>query len=283
MSTSNKTTVENALPIGGVPATGTFLPVDNVVPGTFNTPTETTDPPYNAIFIDAPDKIVGTSTTPYLPMALPSYIPTLYENMYHVQTNLKDEILTSGTIGGRDYPTINAVKNYVATQLSGVQLLVPEEGVKLSISTGLTTSFLTASSIDGSLNVSLTIIPNPETNVDTQFFATTYDFETIATARNGSEKLCINASNIGVTSGASSNPIIIENIQLFLSKSNQHFIVNGQRYKYYVPACLGDTLNLVQFIDPNTQDELFFVITYGGLFSQKEYYPLPSSFTPPTV
>jgi hypothetical protein len=264
MSNNNYNTVQNALPQSGVPGTGLFSPTVNVVPNTYNTPTGKSDSPYNTVYIgDSPDNIVGSSTTPYLPMALPSYIPTLYENMYQVQTNLKNQI-TDEDIDNREYPTIFAVKQYVNTQLQGFEYLVPPSGSSIQISTTLTTSFLTASQDSQSDNVQT--FNDSVTGMTT--YITTYNIKPMDSTRNGAEKVCINTSPIGRLA----NENITQNIQIVLSDPNQSFVVNGQSYKCYVPASLGDTLNMFQFINPDTSAELFFVLSYGGLFSGTPYY-----------
>lgn len=255
--------VQAALPEGGVPATGLFNAVDNVVANTFNTSSGNNDSPFNGVYIgDSSANIVGTSNTPYLPMALPAYIPTLYENVYHVQTNLKNSIPPTPVADNREYPTIYAVKQYVASQIAGTQLLEPDAESKKSISTGVTSTFLTASSVNNSANVR-TLSDN---GVDT--YITTYDFLEIDPARSGGEKVCINISNLGVT-----GPNTKHYVQILLTRENQYFVVNGKQYKCYVYASSGDALGMYQYIRTSSGAELFFVLNYGGLFSESAYYP----------
>ena len=71
-------------PKSGLSATGFFDACannvgdfDNVIVG---------DPAFNATLLDA-SGVVGQSTNPYLPSLLPAYIPTLYKNVYDVQSN----------------------------------------------------------------------------------------------------------------------------------------------------------------------------------------------------
>lgn len=265
---SNFSIIQNALPVDGVPATGNFEPVLNIIPNTFNSPTGNSDSPYNTIYIgDSSNNIVGSETTPYLPVALPAYIPTLYENMYYVQTNLKNIISTTDTPDNREYPTSYAVKRYVASQLQGSEYLVPNVEFEEFISTGLTTSFLASSNLTQSPNVET--FTDTTTNVTT--FVTTFNMNTIDSARSGAEKVCINTTPLGLV-GETQNNVL----QIVLNKASQAFIVNGKSYSCYVFSNLGDTLNMFQFINPNTGDELFFVINYGGLFSTTPYYQSPS-------
>ena len=258
--------IQDSLPKDGVPATGQFKPAVNIALNTFDNKTgQPTDSPYNTIYIgDAANNLVGSSTTPYLHMALPAYIPTLYENIYHVQTNLKNTIPDS-VVNEREYPTSNAVKAYVTTQLQGKELLKPNDSptVELNISTVLTSSFLTAP-MTTSKNVLIREIDGK------QVYATTYNINRIGTSRDGAEKICINTSPIGVINTAGD----INNLQIVLDE-NQTFIVGGKEYKCYVPACLGDVLSMVQFINQDGKD-IFFVLSYGGIFEVASFYPLPS-------
>ena len=257
--------IQDSLPKDGVPANGQFSPADNLVPNSFDDRTgQTTDSPYNTVYIgDTVDTLVGSVTVPYLPMALPAYIPTLYENIFHIQTNLKEKIEDT-IVNEREYPTTIAVKAYVQTQLSGRELLKPADSptIELNISTVLTTSFLTAP-MTTSKNVLIREIDGK------QVYATTYNINRIGTSRDGAEKICINTSPIGVINTAGD----INNLQIVLD-ADQFFVVGGKEYKCYVPACLGDVLSMVQFIDPNGKDR-FFVLSYGGVFNDIPYYPVP--------
>ena len=261
----NHKIIQDSLPKDGVPANGEFKPAVNVEPNSFDNRTgQPTDSPYNTVYIgDAANNLVGSSTTPYLHMALPAYIPTLYENIFHIQTNLKDEIVDD-VQNGREYPTTNAVKKYVQTQLQGRELLKPADSpsIEVTISTSLTTSFLTAPTTT-SKNVLIREIDGK------QVYATTYNINRIGTSRDGAEKICINTSPIGVINTAGD----INNLQIVLD-ANQFFMVGGKEYNCYVPACLGDVLSMVQFIDQNGKDR-FFVLSYGGVFDVEPFYPLP--------
>jgi len=255
---SDLNVVQDALPTGGVPSTGIFNAVNNVLNDTFATPSGNTDTPYNGIYIgDTEENIVGSKKTPYLPMALPAYIPTLYENVYHLQKNLKNVIPDTEISDNRDYPTIRAVKEYVNTQLTGFELLTPNADAEEIISTGRTTSFLTASEVTQSENVDAK---------GESTFVTTYGIKQIDSARNGADKTIINTSNLGVVGNGKTMYM-----QIVLTGEKQFFIVAGKQYKCYVFSSLGDILNMSQFLRDNG-DELFFVKTYGGLFSDAAYY-----------
>lgn len=112
--------LSTTIPINGIPATGLYKPPTNI--SGFNTVSGINfDPPYNETLIgDSSNNLVGTSTNPYLPAILPVYIPTLYANVYSMQTNLVND-LSVNFEEGRQYPTAKAVKSYVASQISGFE------------------------------------------------------------------------------------------------------------------------------------------------------------------
>jgi hypothetical protein len=264
----NHKIIQDSLPKDGVPATGQFKPAVNIALNTFEDEGLATDSPYNTTYIgDLESKLVGSADVPYLPMALPAYIPTLYENIFHIQTNLKDEI-GENVVNAREYPTTNAVKAYVQTQLAGREFLIPNSGTdKVNISTFLTTSFLTASNVVGA-NVNLA------TKDGVNVYTTTYNINAMTDSRDGAEKLCINTSPIGA--GVDNDNLTdIYNLQIVLDKENQFFVALGRKYKCYVPACLGDALGMVQFMKDG--EELFFVLSYGGAFKVEAVPPYYSN------
>ena len=255
-SSSGSNSVYNSLPTfpEGLDADGTFTPVVNVVNNTFNTPSNISEPPFNNTLIgNSTTNIVGTSTTPYLPSALPAYIPTLYSNVYNIQSSLINTIPSVDVSDNRLYPSVFAVKNYVQSQLSGTERLTAGSSSIARVSTGTNNSVLVGASngiTSSGPNVGV-FQDGSGNNVITNFF----DINTIDTARNGSSKLIINSSSL------SSNYFMT--IQL---TGNKYFIVNGKKYKTYQFAMIGDALNMCQFI-ANNGDNTFFVLSYGGLFS----------------
>ena len=80
------------IPPGGIPATGYYDAPTNITG--YNTTNGVTTTPYNETLIgDSEKNVVGTSTNPYLPAILPVYIPTLYANVYAMQTNLVNDLI----------------------------------------------------------------------------------------------------------------------------------------------------------------------------------------------
>lgn len=256
-STSGSSSVFNSLPSypETLDADGSFTPVVNILNNTFNTPTNSSEPPFNKVLIgNSAQNIVGSSSTPYLPSALPAYIPTLYSNVYDIQTNLTNTISMSDVSDNRIYPSVYAVKNYVQSQLSGTERLAANGPVTLKVSTGTSNTILVGA--DPNLKSSapnVGVFQDGSNNVITNFF----DINNVDTARNGSGKIIINASNLTST--------YFMTIQL---TGNKYFVANGKKYKTYQFSMYGDALNLCQFINTSGEN-VFFVLSYGGLFSNQ--------------
>jgi hypothetical protein len=258
----NTFTPAQSLPSTGVPATGFFSPVLNIATGSYNTQTGNTNPPYNRTLIgDSSQNLVGSVNKPYLQMALPSYIPTIYNNIYDIQMNLQDVIPTEDISDSRQYPTSYAVKNYVASQLFGSETLEPASGTTYTISTGLTTTALVANKATTSGNVLTTTVTNQDDSTITTYYTTYYDIDTIDVARSGSTKFIICLTDLIVT------PDTVYNMQIRLTE-DKYFVASGQAYKTYSFVSQGDCLSILQFINDSDQN-VFFVTSYGGVFSDK--------------
>ena len=261
MSNINTYTPQSALPSGGVPATGEFTPTENVEANTYNTPTATSDAPYNETLIgNSADNLVGSASKPYLPMALPTYIPTLYENVFNIQTNLKNLIdPNTAQPDNREYPTSYAVKNYVNSVLFGTETLIPDDNTsstELTVSTGVTT---TACKI-------CTENPNPNVVATTSssgnmILTTFFNINNVEDARSGATKniICISPLPVGSTT---------LNMQIRLT-GDKVFLVNGKQYDTYSFVAQGDALTMIQFLNGTTS--IFYVITYGGSFSTNNW------------
>jgi hypothetical protein len=228
------------IPINGIPATGLYKPPTNVTG--FNTQSgENVDPPYNETLIgSSADNIVGSSTNPYLPAILPVYIPTLYANVYSMQTNLVNDLIKVSYDDNRQYPNAKAVKDYVASQLSGFENIT--EG---KVSTSLTSTLL-------GLRVDSTVVENGGISTTNHI----YEINPIDNARNGAEKIVI------------CNLPLSQNVTMSLvTNDNSVFLVLGKTYRYYQFAMQGDMIDMIQFINTETGKNNFIVKTFGGVFS----------------
>jgi len=230
--------LSETIPINGIPATGLYKPPTNIT-GFDTVSGENLDPPYNETLIgDSSNNLVGTATNPYLPAILPVYIPTLYANVYSMQTNLVND-LSVNFEEGRQYPTATAVKNYVASQLSGFESITASP-----VSTSLTTSILLATS-------------NPTVVVTNGVSCSNhvYEMNVIDSARNGAEKIAI--CNIPLSATATMS---------LSAGPNAVFAVLGKTYKYYQFAIQGDMIDMIQFINSSNGSYNFIVKSYGGYF-----------------
>lgn len=256
----NTFTPAQALPADGVPATGIFSPVLNIVTNTYDTQSGSSNPPYNRTLIgDSSQNLVGSVNKPYLQMALPSYIPTIYNNIYDIQTNLQDVIPITDMSDNRQYPTSLAVKNYVASQLFGSETLTPEPDETVTISTGLTTTALIANEETSSDNVIVTNVNNGQGT--TTYYTTFFDIDPIDSARNGATKNIICLTDLIITSTK------VYNMQIRLT-GNKYFVASGKAYQTYSFVSQGDSLSILQFIN-GSGENVFFVTSYGGVFSDE--------------
>jgi hypothetical protein len=228
------------IPLNGIPANGLYKPPTNVTG--FNTQSgENLDPPYNETLIGSTaDNIVGTSTNPYLPAILPVYIPTLYANVYAIQTNLVDNLIEVSYDNDRRYPNAKAVKDYVASQLSGFENITSGK-----VSTSLTTTILETSTTP-------TVVVTDGISTSNHI----YEINPIDNARNGAEKIVI--CNMALSRTATMS---------LVAGSNAVFAVLGKTYKYYQFAMQGDMIDMIQFINLSTGKNNFIVKTFGGVFS----------------
>lgn len=250
-ATNGNSFVENGLPIDGVSADGLFLPVKNILDNTFDEETNESEPAFNENYWKA-ENIVGSREVPYLPSALPAYIPTLFNNIRNIGVNLKNEIPSETVPDNREYPTIYAVKKYVETQLSGSETKSAGGASEVSVSTGISNTAL----IGAPLGLT-TSVPNCVVRQDGEgsyFLTNFFDIDQIDEARLGATKFIINTSEL-------SNQYMMM-IQL---KGTKFFSVSGKKYKNYQFSTMGDVLQLIQSVVNG--ETLFFVISYGGIFS----------------
>lgn len=249
-----------SLPIGGIPATGLFTAEKNVVDNTYDDVSgQPTDPPYNQTLIgDSSSNLVGSTTKPYLPIALPAYIPTIYQNIYDIQTNLTNIIPTSDVSSNRVYPTSYAVQQYVATILFGSEILTPDvSGGSQLINTGLTTTALVANENVGGGNVNA----SSETGITT--YETYFGFDQIPSTKIGATKNVICISQLGEQSDGS---FFTMTVDLSGNDGNGYFSVHGNSYYSYEFAQQGDNLTSLLFKD-NSGNDVYYVTQYGGMFS----------------
>ena len=280
--------IQGALPNGGVPATGEFIPTQNILSDTYNTQSGSNDSPYNQL-IGMTDSDVsalpGQSETPYLNAGLPAYIPTLYWNMYQTNINLQDEIPAEDMDNNRLYPTSLAVKNYVQTQLFGSEIIDVTSNLvtPATISTGITTSLILGitSSYTGSTPPNVFEVQDSATNTNT--FVTSIMINPIDLSRDGAQKNVMCVSALGQDTVSTSNYYYMQ-MSAGYQDDTARFVVNGGLYKFYAFTNAGDSLVLIQYIasdnDGNSVNRFFIMGGYSGIFSNELIYSNSSGTAP---
>ena len=184
-----------------------------------------------------PAKLIGTGSQPFMNVALPAYIATLYDNVFNINTNLENDItLQAGD--DRKYPTSLAVQNYVQAQLSGTQHI---NGQTPANSVNIVNTVTTNTVID-------TVPPsavsfNYSYNGVIKTLSLFWMSETPAPTRDGADKLVLfNMPNhLTEIDGSISRDLVF-----LYAGDNSHFINLGQQYKYYQFVIFGDFVEFVQ-------------------------------------
>jgi hypothetical protein len=195
-----------------------------------------------------------------MPMNLSSYIPTIYQNIQSINSNLINTITAADL--SRNYPTSYAVQQYVQSQLTGSQLIT-----FACISTDNST---TAGSVAISNNLTNTLITlNTSQGFSTQTDNGTnyhlYMFPAISTSnsvRNGSSKTVLFNGDFTDNCGN-----LIPYIDL---GPNDRFISQGIAYQYYQFTYKGDYISYVQVFDSGYWK--FMVTSYQSSLSNGYQY-----------
>lgn len=204
-----------------------------------------------------PAKLIGTASHPYMNIALPAYISTLYNNVFNINTNLTNNIM--GEINDdRSYPTARAVQDFVFSQISGTQLINGNNNVSLVNKTATTT--LIQTSVTSASNFTYVYDGNTET-----ILIFTMDESGNATnTRNGSEKTVMFAApnflrNADLT--------ITGAVAFLYSGDKSNFVWLGQQYKFYQFVAVGDFLEFIQSYDTANAGWDWIVKNCLGVFS----------------
>lgn len=210
-----------------------------------------------------PAKIVGTPSQPYIPVALPAYISTLYTNAYYANNNLQNDIAPVA-LDDRHYPTSFAVQNYVQSQLLGTQLINGTAGnVTHVVTTSKTNTLITQTP-----NVARQYRYNNDLASNGVGDVALFWMDTAANApRNGASKLVMFADRndyLVDSSGSDSGDLA------FLYAGNgSYFIYMGQPFRFYQFVIVGDSLSFVQAYVPSTSTWNWIVTSSMGIFTHK--------------
>ena len=255
MSVPSSSNAMSTLPVP-IPSDGTFTVVKTITDGSFSSPNVSS---IYSNYILSPSAIVGTESAPYMPIALPAYVSTLYQNIWNINNNLKDNISNAST-DNREYPTSYAVQSYVQSQLSGTQIMSGSDpsnnqsSVHTTVSNTVIKTVLlsTANSgtyTNGSVNPAVQLVPVATYIMDTEANVT----------RNGATKTVVFADTAWLANGQ----------LVFLSAgANSDFIIAGQRQNYYQFTFLGDFVTFIMVRNADNNGWNWLVTNYQSRFSQ---------------
>lgn len=250
-------TVISSLPT--IAGSGIFS-VTQVVPnasgGLFSPLDSTPSTSYSYPLMD-PAKLIGTAGQPYMNVALPAYITTLYENTYKINDNLKNSISTAA-VDNREYPTSYAVQQYVQSQVSGTQIIngSNSNNTYLVNTTTVNTVITTANSAAYGFNYTYGVDPAK---------IALYWMDTSANAaRNGANKtVMFSATNYLRNSDGD----VTGDLAFLYAGDNSDFVHLGVKYKYYQFVIRGDFLDFIQSYNSSTSSWEWIVKDSLGVFS----------------
>ena len=242
--------------------------VNDVVPhstGSFEPHPSNPSTSYSHPLMD-PAKLIGSASTPYMNVALPAYITTLYKNVYNINTNLTND-MSEAASDNREYPTSYAVQQYVQSQIAGTQIINGSNNT-LYVNTTMTNTIIqtAVSAAQG-----FSYAEGDQINNISIF----HMIENTNGPRNGATKTVMFTSPNYLTNAGGNTPS--GNLAFLYAGNNSHFIHLGQQYKYYQFVIRGDFLDFVQTINydgtsstsnPNISSWDWVVKDSMGVFSQ---------------
>jgi hypothetical protein len=184
-----------------------------------------------------PANLIGTPSTPYMNVALPAYISTLYNNVYKINTNLTNDI-SEAAVNDRQYPTSYAVQQYVQSQIAGTQIINGSNNTLYVNTTMSNTIIQTAVSAAQGFSYAEGDKIN---NISIYWM-----IETNNLPRNGATKTVM-FSACGYLTNMNGSPS--GNLAFLYAGDDSYFVHLGQQYKYYQFVIRGDFLDFVQTIN----------------------------------
>ena len=228
------------------PITGNgIFEVNHVVPhstGSFEPHPNNPSTSYSYPLMD-PAKLIGSASTPYMNVALPAYITTLYKNVYNINTNLTNDI-SEAAANNREYPSSYAVQQYVQSQISGTQIINGSNNTYLVNTT--TSNTIIQSAVSNARNFKYS---TEEGLKDISIF---HMIETKNLPRNGATKTVMYTALNYLTDSEDDTPS--GHLAFLYAGDNSNFVHLGQQYKYYQFVIRGDFLDFVQTLhyDPDS-------------------------------
>jgi len=202
-----------------------------------------------------PANLIGTPSTPYMNVALPAYISTLYNNVYKINTNLTNDI-SEAAANDRLYPTSYAVQQYVQSQVSGTQIINGDNNTYI-VNTTMTNTLIQSavSAAQGFIYV------NGEQPSNISIF---WMNEAANAPRNGATKTVMFSACGYLTN---MNGLPSGNLAFLYAGDDSHFVHLGQKYKHYQFVIRGDFLDFIQSYNSSTSSWDWLVKDSLGVFS----------------
>jgi hypothetical protein len=240
-----------------------IFPVKIVVPnappatGLFDPTVDHPSTSYSYPLMD-PANLIGTATHPYMNIALPAYISTLYNNVFKINTNLTNNI-TATAADDRSYPTSHAVQHYVQSQVSGTQLINGTNNVNLVNTTTTTTLIQTA--VTNAVNFEY--IYDGQNNNQISIFHMN-EVGNAESARNGASKTVMFSAESYLRNV---DKTITGNLAFLYAGDKASFFWLGHQYKFYQFVATGDFIDFIQSYDTTTSSWDWLVKGCMGVFS----------------
>jgi hypothetical protein len=205
-----------------------------------------------------PAKLIGTAGQPYMNVALPAYITTLYQNTYKINENLKNTISTAA-VDNREYPTSYAVQQYVQSQVSGTQIINGSGSNNTYIVNTTTVNTVITTANSAANGFTYTDVNGDPANI------ALYWMDTAANAaRNGASKTVMYSAS-DYLRDASGN--ITHDLAFLYAGDSSNFVHMGVNYKYYQFVIRGDFLDFIQSYNSSTSSWEWIVKDSLGVFS----------------
>jgi hypothetical protein len=205
-----------------------------------------------------PAKLIGTITAPFMNVGIPSYISTLYNNVFNINNNLQNDI-QDAAINDRHYPTSFAVQTYVQSQIAGTQVLNNGSGNTYIVNTTVN-------------NTIISQVPNKSLGFQHTTGGKNYEIsllymDTTANApRVGATKTVMYGDVVTTPPFLSLDPATGTGKLIFLyAGDNSFFAYMGGFHKYYQFVYVGDSVSFVQAY--NGTNWIWLVTNCMGVFS----------------
>jgi len=181
-----------------------------------------------------PAKLIGTGSQPYMNVALPAYIATLYNNVFNINSKLVNDI-SGQTSDNREYPTSWAVQAYVQSQLSGTQIIDGANNT-YHVVTSLNNTIIKTAGLNAAVGFQYVSGTNTK-NISLYWMETG-----VNDVRNGATKTVMFAD----PDYLSVNDVPTGALAFLYAGDSSYFVNNGDRYKYYQFVIHGDCVDFVQ-------------------------------------